>query len=158
DGGWAYTRQHRSSTGSMTCAGISSLIITGSRRAPGPGEEILQGESILDCGKGGYDPKLLRGLGWLATHLGTDQNFGRGQRWKFYYLYGLERAGRLSGVRHFGTHDWFREGAEELVRCQDQNSGSWEGAFLESKLLATSFALLFLANGRAPLLINKLRH
>jgi hypothetical protein len=36
---------------------------------------------------------------------------------------------------------------------------SWEGTSIErSNLLATGFALLFLANGRAPLLINKLRH
>jgi hypothetical protein len=158
DGGWAYTRHQRSSTGSMTCAAISSLLITGSKRARGPGER-LQGESIQDCGKGQYDPALLQGLGWLATHFRVDENFGGGPRWKFYSLYGLERAGRLSGLRLLGTHDWFREGAEELVHCQDKNSGSWEGASYEkNKLLATALALLFLANGRAPVLIQKLRH
>src|SRR5262249_38487691 len=32
DGGWGYTPAHKQSTASMTCAGISSLILTGSRR------------------------------------------------------------------------------------------------------------------------------
>src|SRR5207244_2278115 len=76
-----------------------------------------------------------------------------------YYLYGLERAGRLTGQRFFGQHDWYREGAEELVHDQDQLQGFWVGqAFENSKVVATSFALLFLSKGRAPVLINKLVH
>ena len=43
-----------------------------------------------------------------------------------YYLYGLERAGRLTGQRFFGEHDWYREGAEELVHDQDQLYGFWQ--------------------------------
>ena len=71
----------------------------------------------------------------------------------------MERAGRLSGERFFGDHDWYREGAEELVHEQDRFDGFWQGALFEdSRLVATSFALLFLAKGRAPVLINKLRH
>src|SRR5262249_39428481 len=80
-------------------------------------------------------------------------------QWKYYYLYGLERAGRLSGLRFFGEHDWYREGAELLVHEQDRLGGYWHGIlFEEKKVVATSFALLFLAKGRAPVLINKLRH
>ncbi len=86
------------------------------------------------------------------------QNFGHGQIWKYYYLYGMERAGRLAGVRFFGPHDWYREGAEELVHDQNPLSGFWRGANQENELVATSFALLFLAKGAAPVLINKLRH
>ena len=71
----------------------------------------------------------------------------------------LERAGRLTGVRFFGRNDWYRLGAEELVHEQDKLAGFWVGALNESdKVLATSFALLFLAKGRAPVLINKLAH
>jgi hypothetical protein len=62
-------------------------------------------------------------------------------------------------LRFFGPNDWYRSGAEELIRCQDRNTGSWEGvSYEQNKHVATSFALLFLANGRAPLLIQKLRH
>ena len=50
-------------------------------------------------------------------------------------------------------------GAEELVRSQKKPAGFWMGALNESeKTVATSFALLFLAKGRAPVLINKLQH
>ena len=39
------------------------------------------------------------------------------------------------------------------------STGSWQGALVEKDpVLATSFALLFLAKGRAPVLVNKLRH
>ena len=38
--------------------------------------------------------------------------------WLLYYLYGMERAGRLSGQRFFGDHDWYREVAEYLVAYQ----------------------------------------
>ena len=146
DGGWAYTPRHSPSTGSMTCAGVSSLIITGSKKYEGL--ENLEGDVIRDCGKGGFNRNLLRGLDWLAGHFQVGQNFGHGQVWKYYYLYALERAGRLSGVRFFGQHDWYREGAEELVHDQNPLSGFWRGANQENELVATSFALLFLAKGR----------
>jgi hypothetical protein len=99
------------------------------------------------------------GIDWLAHNFQVGQNVGAGQQWKFYYLYGLERAGRLAGIRFFGPHDWYRMGAEELVHDQNKLSGFWQGALVEQdKVLSTSFALLFLAKGRAPVLINKLRH
>src|SRR5271165_5744218 len=81
-----------------------------------------------------------------------------GQQWKHYFLYGLERAGRLCGIRFFGRFDWYRLGAEELVRTQNKLGGFWRGVGQENDVIATSFALLFLAKGRAPVLINKLRH
>ena len=56
------------------------------------------------------------------------QNLGHGQQYKLYYLYGLERAGRLAGVRFFGQNDWYRLGAEELVRTAEQAVGVLERA------------------------------
>jgi hypothetical protein len=157
NGGWAYTPDSSNQTASMTCAGVSSLIITGLRRFQG--QEFLQDETIQNCGKGGINRNLQAGINWLADHFQVSQNFGNGQQWKFYYLYGLERAGRLTGLRFFGRNDWYRLGAEELVHDQDKLSGFWVGALNESdKVLATSFALLFLAKGRAPVLVNKLHH
>jgi Domain of unknown function (DUF4159)/Prenyltransferase and squalene oxidase repeat len=157
DGSWAYTPESPSSTSSMTCAGLSSLIIVGQRTFQG--EEFLQGEAIQNCGKGGANKHLRAGIDWLANHFQVGQNFGAGQQWKYYYLYGLERAGRLSGVRFFGQHDWYRLGAEELVHEQNKLRGFWQGMLVEAEpVLATSFAVLFLAKGRAPVLINKLRH
>jgi len=156
DGGWGYTPRHKQSTGSMTCAGVSGLVLAGSRRYESL--ERLQGETIRDCGKGGFNASLARGIDWLANHFDVKQNFGNGQQWKFYYLYALERAGRLGGVRFFGQYDWYRLGAEEIVSLQNPLSGFWRGGGAENDVVATSFALLFLAKGRAPVLINKLRH
>ena len=82
--------------------------------APFQGQEFLQGDTIENCGKGGINRNLQAGIDWLANHFQVGQNFGHGQQWKFYYLYGLERAGRLAGVRFFGQNDWYRLGAEEL--------------------------------------------
>ncbi len=159
DGSWAYTVDSRAMSASMTCAGIASLAASGPRRAHAEGEEFLDGETVHQCDRGGTDGSLRRAIDWLASHFKVDQNFGSGTQWKFYYLYGLERAGRLTGTRFFGEHDWFRLGAEELVRTQSKKSGAWSGEFVErDEVLATSFALLFLGRGRAPVLINKLRH
>jgi hypothetical protein len=158
DGSWAYHPDSPASSASMTCAGISSLIISGLRRYQG--QEFLQGETIVNCGKGGTNRNLQRGIDWLARNFQVGENFGAGQQWKFYYLYGLERAGRLTGLRFFGSHDWYRLGAEELVHGQHKLNGFWQGALMEREplVLPTSFAVLFLAKGRAPVLINKLRH
>jgi hypothetical protein len=112
---------------------------------------------IHNCGVGGFNPNLQRGIDWLAANFAVGQNFPMGQQWKHYYLYGLERAGRLAGIRFFGRNDWYRVGADELVRTQDRLTGFWRGA-QENQIVATSFALLFLAKGRSPVLVNKLRH
>ncbi|SIO60953.1 A-macroglobulin complement component [Singulisphaera sp. GP187] len=158
DGGWAYTPDASSpASGSMTSAGISSLIITGLKRYQG--QETLVGDEIHNCGKGGVNVDLVRGLDWMANHFRVGENFGHGQQWRYYYLYGMERAGRLTGRRFFGEHDWYREGAEKLVHDQDPLRGFWRGAIFEQDpVVATSFSLLFLAKGRSPVLINKLRH
>jgi hypothetical protein len=157
DGSWAYTPDTPASTASMTCAGVSSLIISGLRRYQG--QEFLEGDAIKNCGRGATNPTLAQGINWLARNFQVGQNHGGGQQWRFYYLYGLERAGELAGIRYFGTHDWYRLGAEELGNSQDRLNGFWRGALTESDpILATSFALLFLAKGRTPVLINKLYH
>jgi hypothetical protein len=157
-GGWAYTPNSTSETGSMTCAGISSLVITGLRRYTGT--ERLVGDRIENCGSGGFDRRVQAGVDWLASRFAVEANPGSERIWKYYYLYGLERAGRLSGIRYFGRNDWYREGARELVRDQDRLQGFWRGVdnIERDPLIATSFALLFLAKGRAPVLVNKLRH
>jgi hypothetical protein len=163
DRSWSYTPQSSVSTNSMTCAGISSLAITGLHMPKG--QEYLRKGKIHDCGKGAVDRNLQAGIDWLEAHFQVGQNFGAGQQWKFYYLCGLKRAGRLTGIQFFGNHDWYRLGAEELVHEQDKLSGFWRGALMEQNPeLATSFALLFLANGgamaneKAPVLIAKLQH
>jgi hypothetical protein len=141
----------------MTCAGVSSLIISGPRHSEE--HEFLDGTAIQNCGKEPVGKSRQAAIDWLAGHFRLDQNIGAGQQWRFYYLDELERAARLAGLRYFGQNDWYRLGALALVDDQIKPGGFWKGAFIEQdNLLATSFALLFLSSGRTPVLINKLRH
>lgn len=143
DGGWGYQRAE--STGSMTAAGLATLYVvldrvhalTAHRRAEGLRQAI---DAAQD---------------WLGREFTPDNPRGD-LRWKYYYLYSVERAGRASGRKYFRGRDWFREGAADLIRRQ-QSDGSWPGEGMSS-LQCTSFALMFLSHGRAPLLYAKLEH
>ena len=81
-------------------------------------------------------------------------------QWHYYYLYGLERAGMKAGVKYFGKHDWYREGAEYLLSAQTKSGGWPEGGgegrvadHTESPITQTCFALLFLKRStRKPLI------
>jgi len=171
DGSFGYMPPEAKSqppSASMTCAGISSLVITGLRRYEGL-ESLDEAGNARNCGKHALNPVLEKATKWLGDHFRVGENYGQfeGSRWRYYYLYGLERAGRLTGQRYFGTDpvtgrpwDWYREGAELLVRQQTPLDGSWPGGQITERdpLISTSFALLFLAKGRSPVLINKLRH
>ena len=157
DGGWGYKRGNQ--RGSMTCAGITSMII--SQRNLTEGDAKVRGNRVLCCGRFGDDDAVERGLAWLARNFSVSRNPATGENsesWLFYYLYGLERVGRLSGQRFIGSHDWYREGSEFFVNRQ-QLDGSWKGASLSGyPHVSTSFALLFLSKGRRPVVISKLAH
>jgi len=159
DGGWSYTRSGPvgRSSGSMTVAGIATLVITSS---------MLRDEADLNpdgtpvcCRQYKPDKELERARKWMERHFAVGHNPGRAS-WLLYYLYGLERAGRLSGQRLYGKHDWYREGAEFLVRGQSPQFGSWEGigGLERAPEVGTSLALLFLSKGLAPVIINKLKY
>ena len=100
-----------------------------------------------------------RGLFWLGKHFSVRTNPGD-RSYLLYYLYGLERVGRLTGRRLIGGHDWYREGAEVLLDEQDEISGGWRGVgnAESNPLVATSFALLFLSKGRRPVVIAKAKY
>ncbi len=161
NGSWGYfPNDHQPATASMTCAGISSLVITGLRRYQG--QEVLIGDQVRRCGEGGINPDLQRGIDWLAANFSVKENVGKGQLWKYYYLYGLERAGRLTGTRFFGNNDWYRLGAWHIINTNDRDRliGKWSTSQHTERdpNVTTSFVLLFLSKGRSPVLINKLRH
>ena len=56
-----------------------------------------------------------------------------------------ERAGVLTGTAWVGTHDWYLEGAEYLLKAQ-RPDGSWSGSseLAQMQQVDTCFALLFL--------------
>jgi hypothetical protein len=141
----------------MTVAGIASTIIARGRMHDGF-EEIKNGRPVR-CGEYRDDSSLERAYEWMGRNFSANRN-PKDDAWTLYYLYGLERAGRLSGRRFFGEHDWYRAGAESLVGVQNPFNGEWRGlgGFEKDPYVATSFALLFLSKGLSPVAVNKLVH
>ena len=156
DGSWGYSGRSPG-TGSMTCAGITSIWITAEHVGT---PDARAAQATVSCCGGGQSPQLLeRGLDWLGRRFSVTQNPGTGgDTWLYYYLYGLERVGRFTARRYIGEHDWYREGAGMFVDAQDQLSGQFVARRIEDATVATSFALLFLAKGRRPVLVAKSRH
>jgi len=157
DGAWGYTPRE-ASTGSMTCAGVCSVVIASGRLSSGSAR-IGDNGSVSCCGESDPDNSVERGLSWLGKHFSVHANPGS-RAYLLYYLYALERTGRLTGRRFIGGHDWYREGAELLVNEQDKIGGSWRGVGTSESnaLVATSFALLFLSKGRRPVVIAKAQY
>ena len=148
------------STGSMTCAGIASLVITSNRVRQG--DALANAERILCCQRNDDDEldRVEKGLQWLGNNFQVSHNPHDPQKWALYYLYGVERVGRLTARRFIGGHDWYREGTAHLIRSKGDFSNHWKGADQTERdeCIATSFALLFLSKGRRPTLLAKLEH
>jgi hypothetical protein len=163
DGSWSYGKGV-AGTGSMTCAGITSLIFASGQL--GGGDADVSGGQVHCCGDQKTDTRIEDGLRWLERNFSVHNNpTGAGLKaahgsWLLYYLYGVERVGRMSARRYLGDHDWYREGTDMLVRNQDNLSGFWKGTGTQeaNPHVGTSFALLFLAKGRRPVLVAKLKH
>lgn len=103
-------------------------------------------------------------LAWLQEHFSVTENVtgdggngfgfggpggggpaakGKGAGFLYYYLYAMERVGALTQRKWIGRHDWYREGAEELIRRQ-RPDGSFESTGWDDPLVDCCFALLFL--------------
>jgi hypothetical protein len=157
-GGWSYNRGQLPA-GSMTCAGIASMIIS---RGGLEGSASVKAGLIRCCGgdSAAQDP-VEAGLEWLARNFSLQVNPGGSTMTYFYYLYAFERVGRLSGRRFIGGHDWYREGAEVLVDLQDGFQGFWAGdgpVGEGNRDIATSFALLFLSKGKRQVVVGRLKY
>lgn len=160
-GSWGYipsdsgkgSTDHR---GSMTCAGLASLIITSGVLEKG--SATVEGEKIF-CFKQHNKmaaEKLKLGFKWIADHFSVSKNPGMDGTYLYYYLYALERVGRMTNQRFIGNHDWYREGTDKLLSLRDKVDGSWrEGSLIDSQ---TAMALLFLSKGRRPVLLAKMQY
>jgi hypothetical protein len=159
DGSWGY-QPGLNGTGSMTSAGIGAWVICEQRVAQ-PTSKI-DGGAAQCCLPPVQDDVLERAVMWMGRNFSVRRNPGGGASglWHYYYLYGLERVGRLTARRFLGEHDWYREGAEQLVSQQDPFSHHWQGQLHaeENPHISTALALLFLSKGRRPVLIAKLKH
>jgi hypothetical protein len=173
DGGWLYSRRGTphgaGSSLTMTTAGLSGLLIAGMEL--NEGRESPRGDGSFNaCGVYKENEPVARALAWIGRRFVDERgevhdNFRLEMpKRTFYNLYGIERAGRLSGLRFFGRHDWYREGCKFLTDADSPNrqhaDGSWSAAgyYDQWPVISTSFALLFLSKGRTPVLVSKLVH
>ena len=123
--------------GSMTCAGLTSLLIAES--------ELAAAKALGDALGKQIDEAKKKGLIWLQenyTVRGAPPMAGFWSLFHLYYLYSLERVGVLYGIRKLGDHDWYLEGALLLCRSQRED-GTWL-SYDEIPVVDTAFALLFL--------------
>ena len=152
DGGWQYQKGGRGypTTAGMTAAGVATLLVA---------QEHLLAISAGHCDGNPLHPAIDRGLAWLDQNFGTvasEQDYERD--YPFATLYAVERVGVNSGLKYFGRNDWYQKGSDYLIRRQNKD-GSWKaGSSYFGALPDTCFGILFLARGRAPLLMNKLQH
>ena len=151
NGQWGYGGFHKYGSLSMTVAGLASLFVTHDMlHAPKDNRMVAWPD---------FSAQLKKGLAWLeeddhcidlpAGHVG-------------YTLYGIERVGLASGFKYFGEHDWYRELAAGVLSKQ-RGDGSWSDQSENyvthdwGDIVETSYSLLFLARGRHPVMMNKLR-
>ncbi len=144
----------------MTVAGLCGLIIAGSEL--NVGRETPNGDGTWNkCGEYDENRNVAKALDWVARHFPGADRIGA-EPYLYYSLYGIERAGRLTGLRFLGEHDWYRVGCEFLVgqqRTIADDKGSWVSrGDSGGPIVCTSFALLFLSKGRTPILVSKLTH
>ncbi|TWT30991.1 hypothetical protein KOR34_43640 [Posidoniimonas corsicana] len=157
DGSWSYSGSQGPS-GSMTCAGIAALVMTG--EALNQGDARVEGDQVRCCVTHEDDERIANALSWMGRNFSVTRNpssDAASRGWLYYYLYALERVGRLTAQRFIGDHDWYREGTEFIVNRQDPLSHYWTGGRSEQNPhVGTSLALLFLSKGRRPVLMAKL--
>jgi hypothetical protein len=153
DGGWGYYfngMKDPESYASMTCAGVCSIAI------------CKYGLGNKNAAK---DGAVQVGLRWLGAHFKADDNFNITKshvadptRWLYYYLYSIERVGKIVGVDELGKQKWYDIGAKYLIDRQKPD-GSWytgiEGVQWKQAgdihTADTCFAILFLTKATPPL-------
>ena len=114
------------------------------REAPKPGD------NVVTVALGSVDRAIERGTTWMTAHFSTRSS----ANWNLYHLYTLERYGALAGTDFVGEHDWYAEGAADLLASQSPE-GSWTDA--ANPPVATGFGILFLSRATRKLLHREIR-
>lgn len=140
-GGWDYhDTSDNGGYGSMTAAGVCAVAICSYQ---------IGNANFVE------DPAITRGLGWMDVNLAVNKHplNSDEKNYVYYWLYSVERVGRMLDTDFIGIHEWYPEGAAWLVHVQGAN-GLWSGLDGAESLdtrLPTSFALLFLTRATPPL-------
>ncbi len=154
-GGWSYVYKGGGGLGTpcvtMTAAGVATLFIT---------QDYVHSMEGLECKGNITNPSIDKGMKWLSDNFPSvfTAPSGVGDGLQSYALYGIERIGVAGGYKYFGTHDWYKEGADWLIKTQNPD-GSWNGGGWNTNYIpATCFDLYFLTRGREPVAFNKAQY
>jgi len=139
DGGWTYAGLgdvKTASTLTMTTAGLASLYIC---------------QDVLTTGCRTYPHQDAADAAWayLTKHLKRDYHKNG------YLAFCVQRVGMTTGRKFIGGMDWFAVAAEQLCKPNPYGRryrGKW------GPTVRAALELLFLARGRIPLTVNKLRY
>lgn len=149
DGQWTYAPYKPTTSLSMTCGGIASLMVT---------YDYLDIPKLRGAvGRDPFPGQIGLGLKWLET---ADNCLNTPNPETFYIgydLYSLERVGLASGLKFFGKHDWYRELAEQSLKLQWPTGAFGRETIDDDTIIGTAYTLLFLARGRHPVFMEKLR-
>lgn len=141
--GWSYItvtgKDKKPVTFNMTCAGASSVLIAYDALKHVRG---FQGPKRL-----AYEKSIRDGIGKLITYVNGQKAWTHGGHGGAYYsLYSLEKVGDIGGIEKFGDFDWYRVGAEHLLKLQNKDLGCWGDQKKKGNVnYQTALAMLFLA-------------
>jgi len=89
-----------------------------------------------------------KGLSWIVKNYNVRNPTG----WPNYYLYGIERIAAIADIKKLGPHDWYADGARQLLTTQLPD-GSWKG--LGDIDASTCLAIIFLSKATVKTLGRK---
>jgi len=144
DGGWSYLPDE-SATGSMTAAGVYSLLLAEELHGKHAGRRARSRRRAIN-----------QGLAWLDDRFEAEPCPGLGRCAKFpmYWLYSLERMALAGGTRTLNARDWLREAVHEAITttCTVDREGRWHARAGKTAMLRKQcFALMLLHRATLPL-------
>jgi hypothetical protein len=167
---------HRT-TGTMTAAGTSSLLIirrmlfdddlapeirpADSKRRFGVLEKFVDERSgshkksvkgVPTLRPAAIDKALKESTRWVGAHF-TEKSPNH-EKFFAYYLYTVERVAALMDVMKLSGHDWYNDGADELLQRQAPD-GSWTDSCTAQA--STAMGLMFLSKATATVVTPKKR-
>lgn len=133
--GWNYKSEHDDERGpyhAMSAGGAGALIIF---------------DYMLDR-DWKKDSFVKGGMNWLNVHYQV-------QPWNTYFMYALERAAILYGVEKLGEHEWYKDGANALLKAQGEDGAWGKDTDWFNTTWDTCFSILFLRKAARPLVATE---
>ena len=169
--------EHHQSSDTMTAAGTSSLLIlrrmlfdevdltpeirpADTKRRFGVLERFVDErpgqkksvKGVPTLRPAAIDKVLKESTRWIGSHLG-ERNPNH-EKFFAYHLYTIERIAALLDALKIGGHDWFNEGADELLQRQAAD-GSWSD--MCTTQASTAMGLMFLSKATTTVVTPKKR-